>query len=85
MNLLDIRSRMLDDVVGGAPGAPVYHGVERPLVKGNVYRSRWYAVHVAHIGEPPFYALDVGMPLGHEVHDDGGKVDAELVMIAPLC
>lgn len=76
---------MLDHVLRGTPRAAVDHGVEGALVEGYVDGARGYVVHVADVHELPSDAGDVGVPLGHEVDDYLGEVDAELVRVPAFC
>ena len=82
---MDVRRRVLDHVLRGTPRAAVDHGVEGALVEGYVDGARGYVVHVADVHELPSDAGDVGVPLGHEVDDYLGEVDAELVRVPAFC
>lgn len=59
----------------------MYHGIQRPFVKGNIHGFGGDLIQLAHVGVHPGDALQMAVLFGHVVHDDRGEVDANLIPV----
>lgn len=82
VDLPKVFPRVLFDVGRGTPGATMYHGVHRPLIKGNIDEPVGNFTHVSHVHLLPDYAGPAFMSLGHYLDNLRGEVDAYLTLIS---
>ena len=82
--LTHIRLTILQHLVGRAPRTPEDHGIEGALVEGDIDAGGAHMAHIADIADGDLDARLGGaaVPRLHQVDDDGGEVDAKLVVVA---
>ena len=79
--LSNVSTSIVDNLVRRIPGAAIYHSIQRPLIKGNIYRLGRDMIHATDVGVFPGDAPNISMPKRHGLHYNRREINTNLVLV----